>query len=370
MSTSRALPLLLALVSLAGCSGHVVRSEFAPNYGRFDLSDPPCRLSPQPTLQADEVGVRYLGAGGLYVEWQGNALLMSPFFSNPSLFQVLFSPLKSDPWAVQQGLQGMDLSRIRAIAAGHSHYDHIGDLPLVAGQHVPGVPVWVNRTGANALAPVLPDRASVLEEQEGWIPLKGPQGNDLPIRFRKVESQHAPHFWGILLSGGPIRKEWTEPWEKRHFLSLKSGTTYAFVIDLLSPTDPRKTLFRIYYQDSANPPDKGLPRMEDGKPFDLAVLCMASYQFVRNHPGAILGDVKPRHVLVTHYEDFFQNRAYPVRFVAFLTNGSVDRFLRRTRDAVQGRETAGPEGTVCGPSNPVSTMPMPGEWMRFKASGV
>lgn len=196
MRTLRALS-LLALIALVGCGGHVIRPEFAPNFapnnGRFDFSKPPCKLSPQPVLEANEVGIRYLGAGGLYIEWQGNALLMAPFFTNPSNFQILFSPLESDPLAVRQGLQGMSLYRVRAIAAGHSHYDHLGDLPLVAGSHVPGVPVYVNRTGANALAPVLPDRTRVLEEQEGWVSLKD-QENELPIRFRTVESE-SPGTW-------------------------------------------------------------------------------------------------------------------------------------------------------------------------------
>lgn len=357
---------LFAQLVLTGCGGHVIRPEFAPNFGRFDFANPPCQPSAQPVLEADEVGLRYLGAGGLYVEWQGNALLMAPFFTNPGLGQILFSPLESDPLAVREGLRGMNLSHVRAIAAGHSHYDHLGDLPVVAKEYVPEVPVFVNRTGANALAPVLPNRTRILEEQDGWIYLKDSQGNDLPIRFQKVESQHAPHVWGILLGGGQIPKPWTEAWDQRHFLSLKAGKVFAFVIDLMSPAEPGKTAFRIYYQDSANPPDKGLPKMEDPVGFDLAVLCMASHQFVDNHPGAILGDVKARHVLVTHYESFFRDRDRPFRFVPFLTNRSANGFLGKTREALQGLETAGPEGTVCGPSSQGWTMPMPGEWVRFK----
>ncbi|HSG38739.1 MAG TPA: hypothetical protein VLE27_03790, partial [Thermoanaerobaculia bacterium] len=65
------LPLALTVLLLTGC-GHAIRPEFAPNYGeRFDFQRPPCRLSPQPALQEDEVGIRYFGAGGVYVEWRG-----------------------------------------------------------------------------------------------------------------------------------------------------------------------------------------------------------------------------------------------------------------------------------------------------------
>src|SRR5215216_3083773 len=166
---SRKACLVLVLLILSGC-GHVIRPELAPNTGRFDFSDPPCPLSSKPTLGTNEVGIRYLGAGGLYVEWQGNALLMSPFFSNPSLLRVPAGRLKSDRQAVERGLQGMDLSRVRAIAAGHSHYDHIGDLPLVAREYLPGVPIWVNQTGANALASEpIPSRVEILEKEADWI---------------------------------------------------------------------------------------------------------------------------------------------------------------------------------------------------------
>jgi hypothetical protein len=359
-----ALLALLSLPELAGC-GHVIRPELAPNHGRFDFSDPPCPLSPKPALGPGDVGLRYLGAGGLYIEWQGNALLMSPFFSNPGLFQVP-GRLKSDASAVREGLGGMDLSRVRAIAAGHSHYDHLGDLPLVAGEYVPGVPLYVNRTGANALAATpVRDRARILEDQGDWIYLKDERGNDLPIRFRKVASKHAPHFWGILVAGHSIDKPWKKPWEKRHFLSLQVGNTYAFVIELLSPD--KRPLFRIYYQDAANPKGVGAPPPELGDHYDLAVLCMASYIFVRDHPESILRALKqPRHVLVTHYENFFQDRAYPVRFVFPLTDFLANHFLRRTRAALQGVATRGPEGTVCGPSTSGWTMPMPGEWVRFR----
>jgi hypothetical protein len=362
--------LALTVLLLTGC-GHVVRPEFAPNYGqRFDFQDPPCRLSPQPVLKENEAGIRYFGAGGLYVEWRGAALLMAPYFTNPGLFRVLRGPLESDAHDIEYGLSGMDLSRVRAIAAGHSHYDHIGDLPVLATRYVPAAPIYVNQTGANALASTSIPAARIhpLEKENDWIRLRTGD-TQLPIRFRKVPTEHAPHFWGIHLGKGPIDDPWTKPWKDRHFLSLKEGTPYAFVIDLLSGTGT--TLFRIYYQDSANPEGVGVPKLvqEDVEPYNLAVLVMASYRFVRNHPGSILGNLKPRHVLVSHYESFFQERSDPVRFVFPLANSEANRFLRRTRDALQGVTTQGPEGRVCGPSSSGWTMPMPGEWVRFRVQG-
>ena len=362
-------PLLsLAILLLAGC-GHVIRPEFAPNYGkRFDFKDPPCHLSPQPVLGNNEAGIRYFGAGGLYIEWRGAALLMAPYFTNPGISRVLSGRLESDPSDIEYGLSGMDLSRVRAIAAGHSHYDHIGDLPVLATK-LPAVPIYVNQTGANALASssIARNRIHPLERETDWVRLRDDAGRDLPIRFRKVETQHAPHFWGIHLGQDEIGTPWTEPWSQHKFLDLKEGQPYAFVIELLSRDN--NPLFRIYYEDSANPEGQGVPDVTGA--YDLAALVMASFRFVRNHPGFILDRLQPRHVLVIHYEDFFQDRTEPVRFVFPLNNSEANRFMARTRDALEKSKmpTQGPEGPVCGPSSSGWTMPMPGEWMRFRVQG-
>jgi hypothetical protein len=370
----------LAVLGLAGCGGHTIRPEYAPNYfspgasqGAFDFKKPPCHLSPKPEEGGDGALIRYLGAGGLYIEWQGTALLMSPFFSNPKVWRVPFGHLATNEAAVLRGLDRMDLSRVRAIAAGHAHYDHIGDLPLVAERFAPGARVYVNASAAHALAPIpaLTGRITTLEsaEEKGWISLKDPDQNDLPIRFRTVRSKHAPHFWGVHLAGRSLTEDWTKDWKTRRFLSLQEGQTFAFVIDLLSP-DLRGTRFRIYYQDSANPPNQGLPSLDDGRGYDLAVLCMASFYFVRRQPGTDLCHLRPRHILVTHYEDFFRAGDKPVRFVGLLPGVMANRFFFRARRAMRDweAETVGPEGSVCGPSSRSWTMPMPGEWLRFRAA--
>jgi hypothetical protein len=360
----------LAAVLLAGC-GHVVQPDLAPNWNGFDFKKPPCPPSPQPEPTADQAAVRYLGAGGLYVEWQGTALLLSPFFSNPGVLRAQFGRLSSDAEAVRRGLGAMDLSRVRAIAAGHSHYDHLADLPGVAETYAPAARIYVNQAGFNALAPLPPlaGRVVSLEGEEGrdWIWLRDADENRMPIRFRKVESEHAPQFFHYRYAAGPIDPAWTEDWQHRHLRDLHAGTTFAFVIDLMSQ-DLETVRFRMYYQDAANPEGKGLPSFEGmgEHGFDLAVLCMASYQFVRHHPESIIGGLHPRHVLVTHYEDFFRDTRKPVRFVFPLSNGAADRFLRRLNHSMAGPDLQAPDGIVCGPSTPGWTMPMPGEWLRFR----
>lgn len=354
--------LSLALAS-AGC-GHVIRGEFAPNHPgpRYDFADRACDPAQRPTgTGPEEVFLRYLGAGGLYLEWRGTPILVGPFFSNPSFSRALFGRLAADQVRIEGGLKGMDLAGVPAIFVGHAHYDHLADVPFIARTLSRDAHVYVNRTGVHMLAKEMPpERVHALEDE--------PEVRIGRIRVRAVETEHAPMFWHVHWARGQVDEPWDEDWTRRRFRQLAAGTSFAFVIDLLD--DLGAVRYRIYYQDAASREGAGVPEFEDASEpgYDLAILCMASSQFVKNHPGGILDRLHPRHVLVTHYESFSRGPEDAFRFVPLLTNGAANRFLGKVRTAVDESDTRGPAAGVCGPSSRVSTMPLPGEWIRFQAS--
>ena len=362
MSMYRSAVLILAL-ACAGC-GHVIRGEFAPNHPgpAYDFAQQRCDRQRPPGAGPEEVFVRYLGAGGLYLEWRGTPVLLGPFFSNPSFPRALLGRLSSDRVRIDGGLKGMDLADVRAIFVGHAHYDHLADVPFIVENFSPEAHVYVNQTGVNMLA-------GIASMKDRLHPLADRQEVDLGrIRVRAVKSRHAPMFWGVHWARGEVDKPWEKDWTRRRFRQLKGGTAFAFVIDLLD--DLGAVRYRIYYQDSASPEGEGYPAFEEADPpgYDLAVLCMASSELVTNHPGGILKRLSPRHVLVTHYENFSRGPEAAFRFVPFLTNGAADRFLDKVRTSVDASAARGPNTEVCGPSSRVSTMPLPGEWIRFQAS--
>ena len=358
-----------------GCHGHVVRS--APNHSGapFDFSRhpecPPAARPAEPPAPG-EVEIRYLGAAGLYLHWGEDSILLGPFFSNPGLFRVLLGAWRADETAINHGLEGIDVSAVEAIFAGHSHYDHIGDLPVVLGM-AGRARAFVNRSGVHALAPYAAGRGTALEDHANdWVWLTGERGERRPIRFRAVLSDHAPQVDHYLWQGGELKDEdWKEPWTAHRFHDLKAGQPFALVIDLMGG-DLKTVRYRMYYQDSANSWGTGEPPLFDGRSYDLAVLCIASYDKAPGQPGSILTRLRPRHVLVTHYDDFFRPQDHPVRFAGLLTEAKVDRYLGKICEVLgcDGPSGAGPVNPVCGPSGPRWTMPLPGEWMRFPASAV
>jgi len=372
-------PSLVAGLALAAC-GHVIGPGLPLQRGadRFDFASPPCTPAPRPEWAregGDDVVLRYLGAGGLYVGWQGRAILTGPFFTDPGFLDLALGPMTWNTEAIFRGLDGVPLGRVGAILVGHSHYDHLGDLPVIAGELADWTTVYVNRSGANALEayPRLRSRIRVLDDLEGrWIQVEDASGRRLPFRFMAVPSDHAPHVLGIELMKGTNRPS-RRPWTERRYTSLLLGRPYAFVIDLLSSSAPdARVRFRIYYQDAASRDDLGHPPAFSGADrhdYDLAVLCLASAQEVPPYPQGILEAVRPRHVLIGHWEDFFRPWRPERRFVPLLTDRRAARFLRtvdRAEDA--WRATLQPpvdREAVCSPSTPGWTLPMPGQWLRF-----
>lgn len=360
----RSAAVLILALACAGC-GHVIRGEFAPNHpGRtYDFSDQKCERQRPAGAGPDDVFVRYLGAGGIYLEWRGTPLLLGPFFSNPSFPRAFFGRLAADRDRIEDGLENMDLAGVQAILVGHAHYDHLADVPFIVENFSRDAQVHVNRTGANMLAKVASVQGKVRPLEDDLDFDVGPL-----IRVRAVESEHAPMFWRFYWARGPVDEPWEEDWTHRGFRQLKGGTAFAFVIDLLDELGAVR--YRIYYQDSASPEGAGYPPPEaDAHGYDLAILCMASFKYVENHPGGILDRLHPRHVLVTHYEDFSRDPEDPLQFVTLLTNGGANRFLGKVREKVRESEARGPAAGICGPSSRVSTMPLPREWLLFQARG-
>lgn len=363
MNALRSAAVLMLALACAGC-GHVIRGELAPNHPgpAYDFAKQRCARQRPGGAGPEEVFVRYLGAGGLYLEWRGTPILVGPFFSNPSFPRAVFGRLAADENRIRGGLKGMDLAGVQAIFVGHAHYDHLADVPFIVEKLSRDAQVYVNQTGVNMLAGVksVQGKLHTLEKE--------PEAHVGLIRVRAVESGHAPLFWHINWARGEVKRPWKKDWTHHGFRQLKAGTTFAFVIDLLD--DLGAVRYRIYYQDAANPEGKGVPTFDDAfQPgYDLAVLCMASFRFVKNHPAGILARLHPAHVLVTHYENFADRAGAPLRFVPLLTNRGASFFLDKVRTSVDETGARGPTAEVCGPSSRVFTMPLPGEWLRFQAS--
>jgi L-ascorbate metabolism protein UlaG (beta-lactamase superfamily) len=330
----------LSLLLSAGC-GHMLP-------GTSHCQEPP--------HDREKVELRYLGSGGIYLRWRDDAILVGPSFSNPNPLRARFLRVKPNEHRIDAALQGIEIQRVRAIFAGHSHYDHIGDIPIVGSKYVPNADIYVNAFGVRMLAgePGLQGRVREIKVDD-------PIDVSPSIRVRAVVSGHAPQIcrwqrFPCVYANGAMDADWTEPITKHRLAAMNGGQTLALVIELC---DGDVVRYRIYYNDAS----ADSPLGQTTGDFDLAILCIAQWNWVRDYPRDLLAVLKPRHVVISHWDNFFVAARQSARPVPLLTQGSIARFQRVIDTYV--RADAGPVSPVCGVRQTHWTMPAPASTMLF-----
>lgn len=299
----------------------------------------------------EQVAITYLGVGGFMIEHRGAVLLTAPFFTNPSIDDV--SPTnKLRPWRRKRHRVQPDtmiIERLLPRAAdhasmllvGHAHYDHLLDVPYVARARAKRATIVGSPTMRHILMgdPTLrrePQRviaidsvsAASIERAGTWM-----ESDDDVFRVMAIHADHAPTLpTGYRYAHGRVDRDrdtlpvWADDW--------KDGETYAYLIDVLEPAT-RRVRLRIYYQDAPNTPPLGFPPRsvlaEHG--IDVAILCGATASNIRGAavPDSLVAYLRPRYVIVGHWESFFRPQTLPLevgpqmRADAFL--GSLTRSM-------------------------------------------
>jgi hypothetical protein len=167
-----------------------------------------------------------------------------------------------------------------------------------------------------------------------------------------LKSEHAPIIAGISFFEGhydaplaaiPTRASgWLE------------GQTLAYLIDFLG-VDGKTVEFRIHYQDAASNKPLGFPpplaALDDKRPVDLALVCMPGFNEVKNYPDDLLARLTPRHIVLIHWENFFETLPDDWHQLHTVPHEPADKFLAHLKTIV--------------PSDVDVTLPAPGAWMRF-----
>ena len=321
---------LLALLAAQGCF-----CSTGPGVsGRVDVAPP----------GADAVRLVFLGVGGWIMERGDAKVLAAPLFSNPAFVRTGLLPIRSDTAVVDRHMSGYSVSGAEAILVGHAHYDHLMDVPRVAKRYAPEAKILGSRAVRYTLGTwsgvadrvVEIDDMAGNEEQEGrWIEV----GDG--VRVMPLLSHHAPHFEGYTLYKGSLDAPLTE--EPRWASEWLDGPTYAFLVDFLDPDG--SVAFRVYYQDAVAAPPRGFaPRaLMDERPVDVAIFVPATFDQVDWHPEAFVENLRPRWVLLGHWENFFKPPESATRSILLSDIGHFQDRLRRVFDGDSWLPEIGPE---------------------------
>jgi hypothetical protein len=324
---------VLTLVLLMGAEGcwRTVRPEVS---GRVELAPP----------GAPTVRLTYLGVGGWIFEWGEEQILTGPLFTDPSLLRTGLARIRSDSAAVDRGMAPYDVSRASAILVGHAHYDHLMDVPRVAERFAKRAVILGSTTVRNTLGTWsgLMDRVLVVDDSAGTVEKMGRWIHVTPgVRVMPLLSHHAPHFEGFTLYSGTRTRPMTRA--PRWASEWLDGVTYAFLVDFLHPDG--SVAFRIFYQDAVSAPPRGLApeRLMAERPADVAILVPATFDQVDWYPEALVDDLRPRWVLLGHWEDFFVAPEAPTRSIRYT---DLRHFQKRLEAVHPGDNWLPDRGTV------------------------
>jgi L-ascorbate metabolism protein UlaG (beta-lactamase superfamily) len=244
----------------------------------------------------------WLGTACHVVQLGHAQVLTDPFVTNRLGVADLFNlrDLVSDPDRVRATFGRIPVPD--AIVVNHSHHDHILDAYAALTQsgwnHVP---LYGSQSARNLLAgwqsDSVTERCHVLTSSgQSFSPSTGVSGSQ--IKVTGYLTKHAPHFkCGLTLFNGRITSPRTSP--PSDLFDFQCGECFNYLIELRSP---QKT-FKVFYLGA--PFD--LAAMPDSVPHvavDVVIALAPSAKNVDGYPQQHLARLKPRHVVVSHFNTF------------------------------------------------------------------
>jgi L-ascorbate metabolism protein UlaG (beta-lactamase superfamily) len=343
--------------------------------------------------------VRFLGVAGFLIQRGDDVILTAPMYSNPDLPTELLGDIRPVPARIRK-FHPAGAPSVDAILVGHAHYDHLMDVPYV-WQLKPGAAIYGNRSMRSILTaydgkpqdgfpePVpnlgpatvvaLDDPGDPLHFKvdtrncAGQIPSKGRPGNECDpwqsqdgdweyvkptLRIRALCARHPPQFLCFHQAPGcytaPLR---LIPGHSDEYLE---GRPLTYLIDFLDGPHGAPA-FRVYFQDV--PSDGPLGKVPEpvlaDRRVDVALLCAGNWKQVENHDAeSIVRNIRPQHVILGHWEDFFRPQDEPLEGAPLQDVGKYYKIVEQEL------------GRLKCPEKPTLVMPRPQVLNVFQAQAV
>lgn len=272
------------LASFARFAAHRERRERTDAIAMHELSRAPLALPAGLELE-------WLGVAGYRLTYEGQTLYVDPYVSRvPFSAVVRRTPAFSDRALLDRHL-GSGRGSVVGILVGHTHFDHVIDVPELARRF--DVKVY----GSSSLAHLmelygLGGRAVLVEPHRAYE--LGP----FVVRF--VPSLHSKLLLGYAV---PFDGELTcEHLDALSPSGYRCGQVYGIRIDVAGTT--------FYHQGSANLIDDEVP----AGGVDVFLAGIAGRSFTADYWPRILSRLEPRVVVASHFDDFFRPLAAPMGF--------------------------------------------------------
>jgi L-ascorbate metabolism protein UlaG (beta-lactamase superfamily) len=315
--------LILLVASLMLSCNPVKQLTFAPNEP-FDENE-----------ISKDLRIEFNGVACFYIQYNGNAVLTDPFLSNPGIFKTSMGKLVTDTTLIQK--LNPKTSKIKLITIGHSHYDHIMDLPYFSSKSDSNL-IITGSTNTALIAQKLNEKKSIVNVSEikatenkfgTWV-----YSIDSTVRIMALQSEHLPHICGKHLYKGSLNEEDLLGFPE-HSNQFLQDETLAYLIDFLDENIiPVK---RVYFASSASSLNsKTFPAaLLKEKSVDVAILSIALSQKAESYPIELVHILNPQNIIYCHWENFFRPRNKPLKFVSMTDYDKIKESLDQLNPSIQ-----------------------------------
>jgi L-ascorbate metabolism protein UlaG (beta-lactamase superfamily) len=222
--------------------------------------------------------LRWLGVAGFALSYQGTTVLIDPYVTRLPLGDLVRRrTVTSDRATVDRWLPRAD-----AVLVGHTHFDHVVDVPTIAGRD--RATVYGSRSAAHLMGLYgLRDLAVDVEPHRTY--------EIGPFEVTFVPSVHSKLFLGLSgPNGGEITCEHVGALTPQAY---ECGQVWGIHIAVGGVT--------LYHQGSADLIDDEVRHTG----IDVFLCGVAGRQFTPGYLRRILPRLDPARVVVTHHDDFF-----------------------------------------------------------------
>lgn len=230
------------------------------------------------------IEVRWLGVAGFEISCDGVVLLIDPYVTRAPLWQLLFSRLEPDAPLIRSTPPRAD-----GIIVGHSHFDHVMDVPTIA--HATGAQIWGSKSTANLM------RACGIDAERVHECTGGERFEVGPFSVRMVPSLHSKFALGRVPMPGDIPCSCEIPLRSHHY---RCGQVFGIAITVDDVT--------LYHCGSADLIDDAIEERD----IDLLLMCIAARHVTDRFIERTLGRLRPRLVVPHHYDNFLRSTAKPM----------------------------------------------------------
>ncbi len=240
---------------------------------------------------AADVSVRWLGVAGFTLTSGDTTLAEDPFLSRPGIFGTFLRLYVPDEAVLNRFLgpesPAPELARAKLYLIGHSHYDHLGDVPWLAARTQGRV---LGSATTSAIA-----RGYGLAPDEAIIAGPGAALEEGAFEVRVFASRHAKVLFGRV----PFEGELTEPPETPlHATSFVLGDARGYLVT------ERATGLRIVLLSSAGCDPEALAALgKEVAPVDLLLPATAGRD--ADYARLLVEALRPRLVVPHHFDDLF-----------------------------------------------------------------